>query len=675
MKTISIDIETYSKIDLTKSGVYKYIEDDFEILLIAYAYDDEEVKIIDLKNGEKIPPKLQDDIFDESIIKTAFNANFERVCLSKHFNKYLSPKMFRCTQVHALYLGLPHGLEKVAKTLRIKEQKLEEGKNLIRFFMNEKNISLINSKENSKEKLEVIKKYEEFKNYCINDVVVERSIKKVLEKVEIPEMEQKLWELDQEINDRGVLVDKKLLENACIYDSEFKEVLMEKLKAITKVENPKSNNQMKIYLKSLGLEVSSLNKESVEKLLNSEEVLNNPRCEEIREVLDLRSKLNKTSTKKYEAMKRCVCSDERIRGLFQFYGANRTGRWAGRLVQVQNLPQNKLSNLDEVRSSISNDYKNKLPSRDERNKYNKIDKYNQLDINKYKYNEDISTILSQLIRTTFIPKENHRFIISDFSAIEARIIAYLSNEKWRIDVFNTHGKIYEASASKMFNVDINEITKESDLRQKGKIAELALGYQGGVGALVSMGAYNMDLCETDLLGIVKAFRSSNINIVNLWKKVERAFIKAVKDKTVVNIDKNISFIYEGNILFIKLPSGRRISYIRPRLDYDSSFNKYVITYEGLDSVSKKQTRLTTYGGKLVENIVQAIARDVLGYAMINIKAKGFDIVMHVHDEVVVEVENGLSSVEEICEIMCEENPYLKDLTLRADGFESKYYKK
>ncbi|MBC6002981.1 hypothetical protein H8891_04125 [Paeniclostridium sp. NSJ-45] len=659
MTTISIDIETYSKIDLTKSGVYKYIEEDFEILLIAYAYNDEEVKIIDLKNGEKIPPQFKKDLFDESIIKTAFNANFERVCLSKYFNKNLSPKMFRCTQVHALYLGLPHGLDNVAKTLRLKEQKLEEGKNLIRFFMNEKNVALINSKENSKEKLEVLKKYEEFKKYCINDVVVERSIKKVLEKVKIPEIENKLWQLDQEINDRGVLVDKKLLENACIYDSEFKEALIKKLKAITKVENPKSNNQIKLYLKSLGLKISSLNKESVEQLLKSEEVLNNPKFEEIKEVLNLRSKLNKTSTKKYEAMKRCVCSDGRIRGLFQFYGANRTGRWAGRLVQVQNLPQNKLSNLEEVRSIISNDYKSKLPSRD---KYNK-------------YNEDISNILSQLIRTTFIPKENHRFIIADFSAIEARIIAYLSNEKWRLDVFNTHGKIYEASASKMFNVDINEITKESELRQKGKIAELALGYQGGVGALVSMGAYNMNLCEEDLIEIVKAFRSSNINIVKLWKKVERAFIKAVKDKTVVNIDKNISFIYEGNILFIKLPSGRRLSYIRPRVDFNNSFNKYVITYEGVDSVSKKQTRLTTYGGKLVENIVQAIARDILGYAMLNLKAKGFNIVMHVHDEIVVEVENKVSSVEEICEIMCEENPYLKDLTLRADGFESMYYKK
>ena len=319
MTTISIDIETYSKIDLTKSGVYKYIEEDFEILLIAYAYNDEEVKIIDLKNGEKIPPQFKKDLFDENIIKTAFNANFERVCLSKYFNKNLSPKMFRCTQVHALYLGLPQGLDKVAKTLRLKEQKLEEGKNLIRFFMNEKNVALITSKENSKEKLEVLKKYEEFKKYCINDVVVERSIKKVLEKVKIPEIENKLWQMDQEINDRGVLVDKNLVENACIYDSEFKEALIKKLKNITKVENPKSNNQIKLYLKKLGLEVISLNKESVEKLLKSEEVLNNPKYEEIKEVLNLRSKLNKTSTKKYEAMKRCVCSDGRIRGLFQFY--------------------------------------------------------------------------------------------------------------------------------------------------------------------------------------------------------------------------------------------------------------------------------------------------------------------------------------------------------------------
>ena len=674
MKTISIDIETYSNIDLTKSGVYKYIEGDFEILLIAYAYDDDEVKIIDLKNGDKIPQQFKKDLFDENIIKTAFNANFERICLSKYFNKKLSPKMFRCTQVHALYLGLPHGLDKVSKTLRLKEEKLEEGKSLIRFFMKKENIDLINSKEDSKEKLEVIKKYEAFKKYCINDVVVERSIRKFLEKVKIPKIEQKLWELDQEINDRGVLIDKKLLENACTCDEKFKEDLMKKLKIITKVDNPKSNNQIKSYLKTMGIEVSSLNKESIENLLKSEEVLNHKKYEEIKEVLNLRSRLNKTSTKKYEAMKRCICSDDRIRGLFQFYGANRTGRWAGRLVQVQNLPQNKLENLEEVRSIIINNYGSKLPSRDKYKKYtNKENYYNK---NKsIKVNKDISSILSQLIRTTFIPKKNHRFIIADFSAIEARITSYIANERWRLEVFNTHGKIYEASAAKMFKVDINEITKESELRQKGKIAELALGYQGGVGALVTMGAYNMNLCEGDLIEIVKAFRSSNTNIVSLWKKAEKAFIKAVKDKTVVNIDKNISFIYEGNILFIKLPSGRRLSYIRPRVDFNNAFNKYIITYEGVDSISKKQTRLTTYGGKLVENIVQAIARDVLGYAMLNLKDRGFNIVMHVHDEIVVEVENNISSVEEVCEIMCEENPYLKDLKLKADGFESRYYKK
>ncbi|CEP89421.1 DNA-directed DNA polymerase [[Clostridium] sordellii] len=674
MKTISIDIETYSNIDLTKSGVYKYIEGDFEILLIAYAYDDDEVKIIDLKNGDKIPPQLKKDLFDENIIKTAFNANFERICLSKYFNKKLSPKIFRCTQVHALYLGLPHGLDKVTKTLRLKEEKLEEGKSLIRFFMKKENIDLINSKEDSKEKLEVIKKYEAFKKYCINDVVVERSIRKFLEKVKIPKIEQKLWELDQEINDRGVLIDKKLLENACTCDEKFKEDLMKKLKSITKVDNPKSNNQIKSYLKTMGIEVSSLNKESVENLLKSEELLNHKKYGEIKEVLNLRSRLNKTSTKKYEAMKRCICSDDRIRGLFQFYGANRTGRWAGRLVQVQNLPQNKLENLEEVRSIIINNYGSKLPSRNKYKKYNNKENYYNQD-KSIKVNEDISSILSQLIRTTFIPKKNHRFIIADFSAIEARITSYIANERWRLEVFNTHGKIYEASAAKMFKVDINKITKESELRQKGKIAELALGYQGGVGALVTMGAYNMNLCEDELIEIVKAFRSSNTNIVSLWKKAEKAFIKAVKDKIVVNIDKNISFIYEGNILFIKLPSGRRLSYIRPRVDFNNAFNKYIITYEGVDSISKKQTRLTTYGGKLVENIVQAIARDVLGYAMLNLKDRGFNIVMHVHDEIVVEVENNISSVEEVCEIICEENPYLKDLKLKADGFESRYYKK
>lgn len=667
MKTLSIDIETYSSIDLTKSGVYKYIQNDFEILLIAYAYDDEEIKIIDLKNNEKIPEKLKEDILDENIIKTAFNANFERVCLSKYFNTYLSPKMFRCTQVHALYLGLPHGLENVAKSLRLKEQKLEEGKSLIRFFNKRENLDLLTSNNENIKKGEVLKKYEEFKKYCINDVRVERSIRKVLEKVKLPESEQKLWQLDQEINDRGVLVDSKLLNNAIYYDNYFKNILIEKLKTITNINNPKSNNQMKDYLNSLGLNVNSLSKESVESLLNSDEVKKNPHYEKIKEVLHLRKMLNKTSTKKYESMKRCMCDDERIRGLFQFYGANRTGRWAGRLVQVQNLPQNKINNLEKVREKIRNDIIKDFPSR--KKEFNK-----NLNLNLYN-NENLSSLLSQLIRTTFIPKKNHRFIIADFSAIEARIIAYLSNEKWRIDVFNTHGKIYEASASKMFKVDIDEITKESELRQKGKIAELALGYQGGVGALVSMGAYNMNLCESELIEIVKAFRSSNPNIVKLWNNAQKAFIEAVKNKSVVHIDKNISFIYEGNILFIKLPSGRRLSYIRPKIDYDNIFNKYIITYEGIDPTTKKSKRLTTYGGKLVENIVQAIARDVLGEAMMNLRNKGFNIVMHVHDEIVLEVENGVSSVEEVCEIMCKENKYLKGLKLKADGFESKYYKK
>ena len=667
MKTLSIDIETYSSIDLTKSGVYKYIQNDFEILLIAYAYDDEEIKIIDLKNNEKIPEKLKEDILDENIIKTAFNANFERVCLSKYFNTYLSPKMFRCTQVHALYLGLPHGLENVAKSLRLKEQKLEEGKSLIRFFNKRENLDLLTSNNENIKKGEVLKKYEEFKKYCINDVKVERSIRKILEKVKLPESEQKLWQLDQEINDRGVLVDSKLLNNAIYYDNYFKNILIEKLKTITNINNPKSNNQMKDYLNSLGLNVNSLSKESVESLLNSDEVKKNPHYEKIKEVLHLRKMLNKTSTKKYESMKRCMCDDERIRGLFQFYGANRTGRWAGRLVQVQNLPQNKINNLEKVREKIRNDIIKDFPSR--KKEFNK-----NLNLNLYN-NENLSSLLSQLIRTTFIPKKNHRFIIADFSAIEARIIAYLSNEKWRIDVFNTHGKIYEASASKMFKVDIDEITKESELRQKGKIAELALGYQGGVGALVSMGAYNMNLCESELIEIVKAFRSSNPNIVKLWNNAQKAFIEAVKNKSVVHIDKNISFIYEGNILFIKLPSGRRLSYIRPKIDYDNIFNKYIITYEGVDPTTKKSKRLTTYGGKLVENIVQAIARDVLAQSMINLKNHGFNIVMHVHDEIVLEVEDKISSIEEICEIMCKENKYLKGLKLKADGFESKYYKK
>ena len=540
--------------------------------------------------------------------------------------------------------------ERVGDVLCLKNKKLKSGKNLIKFF----------NKGNSPK--DYPQKWEEFKNYCIMDVKCEREIREKLSKFPLSNEEELLYELDQEINDRGIGVDIDFVKEALICHENYKKIIKEKLYNLTKLDNVNSICQMKKFLAERNVKTDKLDKKSVEKLMKT--------CsDDICEILSLRKLLGKTSVRKYESIIKSVTKDERVHGLFQFYGANRTGRWAGRLVQVQNLPQNKMSNLEEVREKIRNEINTNFPSRKKNFNYD-------FNINSYLYNqENLSDILSQLIRTTFIPKKNHRFIIADFSAIEARIIAYLSDEKWRIDVFNTHGKIYEASASKMFKVDINEITKESELRQKGKIAELALGYQGGVKALVSMGAYNMNLCESELIEIVRAFRSSNTNIVKLWNTVEKAFIEAVNNKSIVHIDKNISFIYEGNILFIKLPSGRRLSYIRPKIDYNNAFNKSIITYEGVDSTTKKNTRLTTYGGKLVENIVQAIARDVLGEAMMNLRNKGFNIVMHVHDEIVLEVENGVSSVEKVCEIMCKENRYLKGLNLRADGFESNYYKK
>ncbi len=567
--------------------------------------------------------------------------------------------MFRCTQVQAISLGLPHSLEKVAKSLKLKDQKLEEGKSLIRFFMKEENIKLLTSKEESEAKRNVIKEYEKFKYYCKKDVEVERSIKKALSKIELIESEQKLWELDQTINDRGVLVDKELVDAAIIIDKEIKEVITEKVRDITKLKNPNSTKQFKDYLNNKGMVVNSISKENMEKLLEKEYVIKSEFYEEVKEAVELKLILSKTSIKKYEAMQRCLGKDNRIRGLFQFYGASKTGRWSGRLVQVQNLPQNKIENLDEARKVIKKYNELKLPSRN---------KYNRNNVDKTIQN------LSKCIRTTFIPKQNHKLIISDFSAIEARIIAYISNEKWRIDVFNSHGKIYEASAAKMFKVDIEKITKESELRQKGKMSEVALGYQGGKNALIKMGATKMGIKEEELENIVKAFRLSNPNIVKLWKEVEKAFIKAVKDKTIVHIGKGISFIYERNILFIKLPSKRKLAYIRPRLEYDYIFNKYIITYEGIDSTTKKLTRLKTYGGKLVENIVQAIARDVLAYAMTNLDKHGYNIVMHIHDEVVLEVPIN-TNIKDINKVMEQEIPYLKNLNIKADTIESKYYKK
>ncbi|MBM6860282.1 DNA polymerase, partial [Clostridium saudiense] len=648
-----IDIETYSEIDLVRSGVYSYTaSSSFEILLFAYAFDDEEVKIIDIARGEKIPNEILEAIEDESIIKTAFNANFERVCLSKYLNKNLSARSWRCTAIHGLTLGLPGSLEALAEKLGLEKQKMKEGKALIKYFSipckgkdnNEQSSFEYNiGKVNRNYPDDSLEKWELFKKYCIQDVEVERAIRKKLERFPVIDKEHELYVLDQEINDRGISIDINLVNNAIKCDSYHKDKLLNEIKNITNLTNPNSVTQLKEWLSEKGVEVKSLSQDIIKKLVE--------KCDgDFKKVLELRLKLSKTSVKKYEAIKRALTNDFRVRGLFQFYGASRTGRWAGRLVQVHNLPQNHLENIDLYRNLIKNGDLIEIEK--------KVD--------------NVKQVLSELIRSAFIPTSGHRFIIVDFSAIEARILAYIAREKWRIDVFKSHGKIYEASASKMFKVPIDDITRESDLRQKGKISELALGYGGSVGALKAMGAIEMGIPEDELKELVNTWRASNINIVKLWWDIHKAAINALKNREI-NTVSNIKIYYEGDIMFIILPSGRRLAYVKPRIEK----NKYggdSITYEGVSN-SKKWERIETYGPKLVENIVQAIARDILAEAMLRLRDKGYKIVMHVHDEIVIEAKESEGSLEEVIDIMIESPSWAKDLTLRAEGFESKYYRK
>jgi len=956
---LSCDIETYSSVDLGKSGVYAYTEaPDFEILLFGYAFDDEPVQVVDLASGEPLPHHVLQALTDPNVIKTAFNANFERTCISKHFGYPMPPWQWRCTQVHALTLGLPIHLEGAAKAMKLKQQKDTAGKLLIRYFSMPCKPTKTNGRRTKNRPEHAPEKWEQFKAYCRQDVEVEREIRKALERFPVPPIEQRLWELDQRINDSGVQINPILVANAITCDTQYQERLIKEAAKLTGLDNPKSVAQLKKWLlEAEGLEVESLNKDSIPELLKQTE------SETVKRVLELRQEMAKTSVKKYMAMDRARCRDNRIRGLLQFYGANRTGRWAGRLVQVQNLPQNKLPDLDLARQLLI------------------AGEYETLEL----LYDSVPVVLSQLIRTAFISAEGHRFIVADFSAIEARVIAWYANEKWRLDVFNTHGKIYEASASAMFKVPIEEITKGNPLRQKGKVAELACiaegqlvltntglvpienitlqhkvwdgmefikheglifkgvrevmtyegltatpdhlvwveeqsepirfedvassgahllrtgvgrqairmgrdyqpgkemetglercsstdpmcqlwgspmdaarqpdqrnikrmpnllttktntemvrqeangcqtalhqperqklcqlrsqrdripfqfdsgsrtldnrefrtpierfgvrqnrhkwplrtgkypiypqtskpgqqtfnditgmeskrvavctecsyqetipgndqrgnnrgsqtgcerqteklagnrrkvkvydilnagprhrftvsnclvhncGYQGGPGALISMGALKMGLKEEELPKIIRSWRQANPHIVQFWYDVERAAIEAVRDKTAVHLHHGLVFSYESGIMFIRLPSGRRLAYVRPRIEIDERFNKPVLTYEGMDQTTKQWARLNTYGGKLVENIVQATARDCLAEAMLRVDAAGYRIVMHVHDEVVLEVPHGSSgSLEEVCEIMGQPIKWAPGLPLRADGFEADYYKK
>lgn len=648
MKTLSIDIETFSSIDLQKCGVYKYAEaDDFEILLFGYSIDGGEVRVIDLANGEMLPQEVMTALTDPTVIKWAHNSAFERICLSRWLGlpkgQYLNPKSWRCTMVWSAYMGLPLSLEGVGAVLGLEKQKLQEGKNLIKYFCVPGAATKANSGRTRNLPHHTFDKWEAFKTYNRRDVETEMAIQDKLSRFPVPDNVWEEYHLDQEINDRGVMLDAEIVLNAIKADETSRAELMQKLELLTSLENPNSVPQMKQWLADNGLKTDTLDKKAVAEMIKTAP-------KPLVEVLSLRQQLAKSSVAKYTAMKNVLCSDNRARGMFQFYGANRTGRWSGRLIQVQNLPQNHMLDLKLARDIV------------------KIGNFSALDM----LYDSVSEVLSELIRTAFVPKEGYRFIVADFSAIEARIIAWLAGEKWRMDVFAKGGDIYCASASQMFNVPVEKNGINGHLRQKGKIAELALGYGGSVGALKAMGALEMGLTEDELKPLVTAWRSSNPNITKLWWDVDRAAMKAVRDKTTTQTH-GIRFTYKSGMLFITLPSGRNLVYVKPRIGINQ-FGSDCVTYEGVGT-TKKWERIESYGPKFVENIVQATARDVLAEALMRLSRFGFEIVMHVHDEVVLEVPLGKFSVDDVCRIMSANPKWTNGLLLDADGYECDFYKK
>ena len=644
MSLLAIDIETYSDVDLTKCGVYAYCDSpQFEILLFAYAFDEEETEIIDLACGEHLPQRVLDALEDTAVIKTAFNAAFERTCISKYLGKKLPPVSWQCTAVQSAMLALPLSLDGVGEVLNIKRKKLKEGTDLVRFFSMPCKPTKANGGRTRNLPSDEPEKWARFKAYCIRDVDAEREIRQKLRNYPIPESEMRLYQMDQEINDRGILVDLELVANAILCDTQYKEAVTARAYELTGLDNPNSPAQIKGWLSDRGVEVDSLDKKAVKSMISDAEG-------EVLEVLQLRLLMAKTSVKKYEAIERSVCSDGRCHGLLQFYGANRTGRWAGRLVQVQNLPQNHIADLELARNLV---------------------KDRQFDLIDLLY-DSTPGVLSELIRTAFIPKPGCRFIVADFSAIEARVLAWFSGEQWRLDTFAEGGDIYCASASQMFGVPVVKHGENGHLRQKGKIAELALGYGGSVGALTSMGALEMGLEEEELQPLVNQWRASNPHITKFWWDVDAAAVKAVKERTSISY-KNLCFTYRSGILFVTLPSGRNLSYIKPRMT-QNRFGRESLSYEGVGE-SKKWMRIETYGPKLVENIVQATARDLLALAMLRLRDAGYEIVMHIHDEAVLEVPDGVSSVDEVCRMMSVAPDWAAGLPLRADGYECPFYKK
>lgn len=645
MKSLSIDIETFSSVNLAKSGVYRYVEaPDFEILLFGYSVDGGAVQVIDLACGEKIPGDVITALTDDTVTKWAFNANFERICLSRFIGlptgEYINPVSWRCSMVWAATMGLPLSLEGVGSVLKLDKQKLTEGKDLIKFFCQPCSPTKANGQRIRNFPYHAPDKWLAFKKYNARDVETEMSIQTKLSKFPVPDSVWDEYHLDQEINDRGVALDMVLVKEAIGIDGHSRSELTMAMKKLTELDNPNSVQQMKQWLSDNGMETDTLGKKAVVELLRSAPP-------ELAEVLGLRQQLAKSSVKKYQAMENAVCADGRARGMFQFYGANRTGRWAGRIIQMQNLPQNHLEDLAEARSLV---------------------RCGDFDALKMLY-EDVPDTLSQLIRTAFVPRTGAKLIVSDFSAIEARVIAWLADEQWRQDVFAKGGDIYCASASQMFQVPVENHGINGHLRQKGKIAELALGYGGSVGALKAMGALDMGLAEEELPLLVDAWRQSNPHIVKFWWDVDKAAMEAVRYKHT-NSTHGITFTCHSGMLFITLPSGRRLAYVKPRIG-ENKFGGSCITYEGVGS-TKKWERLDSYGPKLVENIVQATARDILCYAMQTLRR--CSIVMHIHDEVVIEADPSMS-LASVCEQMGRTPPWAKGLQLRADGYETDFYKK
>lgn len=656
MRHLSIDIETFSSVDIKKSGLYKYCQSpDFQILLFAYAYDNDPVTVIDLAQGEKLPVDVFYALSNPEVIKHAYNAAFEWYCLNKFYKAPLD--QWRCTMLHGLYCGYTAGLAATAIALGLPEdkRKMGIGNSLIRTFCIPCKPTSKNGQRTRTMPHHEPEKWQIFKDYNRQDVVTEMEIERRLSSFPVPEKEQRLWVLDQWINSYGVSVDPDLIDGALFCDQVITEELMAEAIQLSGLQNPKSVKQLSEWLtKETEEEIADLRKETVSKLIETTEQ------ETVKRVLELRQELTKTSIKKYNAMQEAMGTDGRVRGLLQFYGANRTGRWAGRLVQVQNLPRNHMETLSLARDLV---------------KAKKIDALRLIYGN-------VPDTLSQLIRTAFIPSPGHIYLIADFSAIEARVIAWLAGEEWRLDVFRTHGKIYEASASAMFGVPVEKIVKgnpEYDLRQKGKIAELALGYQGAAGALISMGALNMGLTEDELPDIVRRWRSANRRIVDLWYGLENTALQVMKTGQAAGI-RGLIFAHEGDyknqqdFLTITLPSGRKLFYARPFIQVNDK-GREALHYRGMDQKTKKWEVIPTYGGKLAENVTQAIARDCLAESLLRLADAGYQTVMHIHDEVVLDVPEAQADLDRVIEIMGQPMPWAPGLLTPADGFSTYYYKK